>query len=297
MLTVMKKRFRADIGFLKKNFEKMFLIFQFYLNSQVLVKIMRKILKKFGVSLIDYGLYSLLSKNHRIIQLAKILDSDAPIDLKRFILRNFLESKSQLFQDLVAHYINGFQNNGFFVEIGASDGVVNSNTYLLEKSFKYNGILVEPARINRSKIISNRECTIDFSAITQYAQEKVDFFESINSDLSTLNKYRNLDHHSSARKTGKRYPVSAVSLIDLLSKYEAPRIISYLSIDTEGSELDIIQNFDFSKYQFNFVTIEHNYNENRASILRVMSENGYKRIYADFSEWDDFFIHNSLLID
>jgi FkbM family methyltransferase len=251
------------------------------------------ILKRFGINFIGSDLHELLSENHRIIQLGKILNSKAPNDIKTYLLTNLLDSNSQLLQDLVAHYINGFQKGGFFVEIGAYDGIINSNTLLLEKNFEYQGILVEPAISVRNQIIKNRACKIEYSAISSKSEESVEFFECSNLDLSTLHKYKETDHLSTSRKKGKKYNVNTLSLLDLLEKYDAPNVISYLSIDTEGSELDIIDNFDFSKYSFNFISIEHNYGKNREKIFRILSEKGYKRIFNEFSEWDDWYIINN----
>ena len=50
-------------------------------------------------------------------------------------------------------------------------------------------------------------------------------------------------------------------LLDLLAAHNCPREIDYLSIDTEGSELPILNAFDFSKYDIKIVTVEHNYCE------------------------------------
>jgi len=47
--------------------------------------------------------------------------------------------------------------------------------------------------------------------------------------------------------------------MDLLKKHNSPKVIDYISIDTEGSEWEIIKNFDFDKYTFLTITIEHNY--------------------------------------
>ena len=63
-------------------------------------------------------------------------------------------SESQIFQDLFVINELDFKENGFFVEIGAADGKYLSNTYLLEKEFNWDGLVVEPAKI-WSKDIKN----------------------------------------------------------------------------------------------------------------------------------------------
>ena len=55
-----------------------------------------------------------------------------------------LQIKSQNLQDLITLDLFGFKNNGIFIEAGACDGILNSNTYLLEKEFSWSGLLVEP---------------------------------------------------------------------------------------------------------------------------------------------------------
>jgi hypothetical protein len=54
------------------------------------------------------------------------------------------QSYSQIGQDLevLRKYKNKY--NGYFVDIGASDGIIYSNTYLLEKRYGWKGICVEP---------------------------------------------------------------------------------------------------------------------------------------------------------
>ena len=59
----------------------------------------------------------------------------------------------------------------------------------------------------------------------------------------------------------KTYRVETISLNDLLQKYNCPKIFDYLSIDTEGTEYEIIKNLDFNKFSPKIITIEHNYNE------------------------------------
>ena len=66
-------------------------------------------------------------------------------------------------------------------------------------------------------------------------------------ELATIDDFSNSDLHAKARVNGKKYKVKTISLEDLLDKYNAPKIIDYLSIDTEGSELDILSSFNFEK--------------------------------------------------
>ena len=66
----------------------------------------------------------------------------------------------------------------------------------------------------------------------------------------------------------------------MLIKYNAPKFIDYLSIDTEGSEYEILKNFDFKSYKFRVITCEHNYNENREKIYELLTENGYERRFT-----------------
>lgn len=98
--------------------------------------------------------------------------------------------------------------------------------------------------------------------------------------------------HSDSRKEGKEYYVETVSLNDLLQDYAAPKNIDYLSIDTEGSEYEILKNFNFKEYNFRVITIEHNYNQYRDKIHRLFAENGYRRILPEVSLYDDWYVLN-----
>jgi hypothetical protein len=76
----------------------------------------------------------------------------------------------------------------------------------------------------------------------------------------------------------------------LLKKYDAPNQIDYLSIDTEGSELEILNAFDFSKYSFGVITVEHNHTPQRELLYSLLTSKGYKRIFETVSNIDDWYV-------
>jgi hypothetical protein len=63
-----------------------------------------------------------------------------------------------------------------------------------------------------------------------------------------------------------------------------------MSIDTEGSEFDILRGFDFHKYDVRVMTVEHNYTPNRVKIFNLLSEKGFKRVFEEFSGVDDWYV-------
>jgi hypothetical protein len=87
--------------------------------------------------------------------------------------------------------------------------------------------------------------------------------------------------------------VQTISLLDVLDKANAPAFIEYMSLDTEGSELEILKNFDFEKYTFGLIDVEHNYREPRRSeIKKLLLSKGY--IYKGANKFDDMYKHNSV---
>jgi len=206
------------------------------------------------------------------------------------LLKYLRRSKSQLRQDLFVLSKLNFKSNGYFVEFGAASGVELSNTYLLEKEFGWTGVLAEPAKYWHRKLRQNRSCSIHTECVWKDSSSILTFYETDSAELSTLNVYKNLDHHRNDRKNGRAYKVKTISLIDLLKKYNAPKIIDYLSIDTEGSEYDILSNFDFSQYTFRVITCEHNFTRMRQKIYQILTKQGYKRVYENLSLFDDWYI-------
>jgi FkbM family methyltransferase len=202
-------------------------------------------------------------------------------------------SKSQLSQDLFVLSELGFKENGYFVEFGATNGIHLSNSYLLEKEFFWDGILAEPAQMWHSALKENRTAAIETKCVWKKSGETLVFNETEIGELSTIDDFSDSDNNFSSREYGKRYNVETISLMDLLEYFDAPQSIDYLSIDTEGSEYEILQGFDFERYQFRVITCEHNYTPMREKIYNLLTRNGYERKFEPLSKWDDWYVKSS----
>jgi FkbM family methyltransferase len=256
-------------------------------------KIIRKIVEKIGYKIIKKNTYNYLIEAQKIQENFEFSQEFYPHDpLKLYLL--FKINKSQIRQDVAAIAINNFKKNGFFVEFGATNGITLNNTYLLEKHYCWQGILAEPAKIWHKELENTRSCNIEKNCVWTASGEKLNFLEVEAGEFSTIKEYRNSDLNFKIRKKKKEYVVETISLNDLLEKYNAPQHIDYLSIDTEGSEYNIIEKINFNKYKFNFITIEHNYSENRDKILMLLNKNGYKRLNTKYSLWDDWYVNEKL---
>jgi FkbM family methyltransferase len=200
-------------------------------------------------------------------------------------------SKSQLRQDLFVLTELSFKRSGYYVEFGATDGVHLNNTYLLEKRFSWFGILAEPAKHWHKSLASNRpKSLVENLCVWRSSDETLEFNEANNRELSTIQQFASDHVHGESRITSNCYPVNTISLIDLLQKYNSPSHIDYLSIDTEGSEHEILQAFDFSRYSFGVITVEHNYTDDRERIHTLLTKNGYARIHERASGFDDWYV-------
>jgi FkbM family methyltransferase len=212
-----------------------------------------------------------------------------------YIVEKNMRNNSQFYQDLFVSYTLKDKKNGFFVEFGACDGVHLSNTYFLEKQLNWIGILSEPAKIWHQSLSLNRNCTINKDCISPFSGYEVDFSETTRPELSTVDNYLKNDLHASRRIVNSNYKVNTLSLNDLLLENNAPKEIDFVSIDTEGSEIEIIQQFDFKKYHIKIVIIEHNYDRKRRIRLReIFDQNNFRPVFTKLSGPDFWFVNKNI---
>lgn len=196
-------------------------------------------------------------------------------------------SRSQLGQDLWILKQLNWKRGGFFVEFGATDGVLLSNTWLLEKHFDWQGICAEPNPKLFQRLQQNRTCTLSSACVYRSTGEQMRFV--LADAVGGLEDLGRGDEHADKRKTyaeaGEVVEVTTISLMDLLDQHAAPVVIDYLSIDTEGSELSILEGIDWCRYQFRCITVEHNFTEQRQSIKNLLEGQGYERQEARWDDW------------
>jgi FkbM family methyltransferase len=200
-----------------------------------------------------------------------------------------LHSYSQLRQDIkVAEYYNE-KRGGFFVEIGAYDGIALSNTYGLERFLGWTGICVEPLASRYADLIKNR--TSRCCNLAVYNQSDLTLVFDVEGDAGMLSGISShIDcHKATVNKNKKTITMRTISLNDLLERYDAPNFIEYLSLDTEGSEYEILKTLNFKKWKFGIIDVEHNYVEPRRTMIKkLLLENGYA--YKGANEFDDSYM-------
>ena len=248
--------------------------------------LLRRILKRLNVCVLRYSIFQRLEASSGAWRDLDKLIAAVPDQHAVELLQILRSSTSQLHQDLFALSEMEFKRSGYFVEFGATDGVTLSNTDCLEKEYGWTGILAEPGRAWHEQLKKNRSCHIETDCVWQDSNSVLTFNEV------DVGEYSSIDSFSSpyAKKHGKKYTVQTISLEDMLEKYNAPRRIDYISIDTEGSEYQILSAFNFDKYEFGVLTIEHNFEPQRELIFKLLTEKGYVRKFENLSQVDDWYV-------
>ena len=211
------------------------------------------------------------------------------ISRKTELFEFYESSKSQICQDWFVLESLNYKKNGYFVEIGAASGVELSNTFLLEKEYNWKGILSEPSPGWKESLEKNRVCIKDYRCVYSESDKLVSFYQTREKEFSTISNFVNADKHQNKRKKFTKFEILTITLEDLLKEYKAPNEIDYLSIDTEGSEYDILKNFRFNNYFFKVITVEHNNTKNKLLIDQLLEKNGYKKELEELSQFESWY--------
>lgn len=202
------------------------------------------------------------------------------------------QSKSQLFQDLWVGWETGLKPDGFFVEFGAADGVLLSNTYMLEKTLGWRGVVADPNPAYQEALKRNRGCYTSGKCVYPTSGGSIGFLPFPRGEFSRIASVVPEDQHEG---TGKRTGatevlVETISLEDLLLEADAPTDIDYMSVDTEGSEFMILEAFHFDRWNVKLLSVEHNFTPMRDKLYDLLISKGYRRKWPEFSKFDDWYV-------
>ena len=181
------------------------------------------------------------------------------------------------------------KKNGYFVEIGAFDGVLGSNCIHFEKSMKWEGIAIEPSKIQFQKLSKNRNCKVLNKAISS-TEKDVEFIEVIEG-LTQMSGINNDDY--SAKTIIKNDENTKFNKIKLktstFNKNVLNKEIDYLSMDIEGAELDVLQSINFKEYIIKVISVENN-NPEKINFNSFLKENNFS--FFDRVGQDEIFYNN-----
>jgi len=186
--------------------------------------------------------------------------------------------------------------NGFFVEIGAYNGIDGSNCYFFEKFLNWSGIAIEPSPSQFLLLQKNRKCKCINKAVAK-KNEKIEFIDVIEgyTQMSGIN-------NSSYQKTLEiikkdlrtvldKKIIEAATFSDIV---EYNYLIDYLSIDVEGGEIDILESIDFNLYKIKVLSIENNY-PNEINYEKYLSDKGF--CYIDNVGVDEIYFNKKYPIN
>ena len=208
----------------------------------------------------------------------------------QFCLNNIENSFGQNFQDLFGLWVSGGARSGYFVEFGALNGREFSNTYLLEK-LGWDGIVAEPHPSYEERVKNVRNCHFSTLCVFDVTGDTVKFRTVVGRPaMSGIAQTQLNDSKARLRENYREIDIKTITLDDLLDQYSAPDVVDFISVDTEGSELRILNAFDFARRHVKSFCIEHNY-EQREELADLMTRNGYVQFFPELSAHDDWWVH------
>jgi FkbM family methyltransferase len=154
------------------------------------------------------------------------------------------------YEKLLVWEFFGFRASGYFIEVGANDPKTLSQTWLLEK-VGWRGILIEPLPDKSEILRRERPNSLVYPVAASSCEEAGEADFHVAADRSAL--VPNLKTHDV--NYSRRIRVKVVTMDSILEEVK-PERIDYMSIDTEGNELNVLKGFDLKTYRPSLMLIE-----------------------------------------
>ena len=152
----------------------------------------------------------------------------------------------------------------------------------------WRGLCIEPVE---TAGYEERTCIVERQVVGSQPDQQVEFLVGKESSLSGTSVLLGA-HAETVGKTGTTVVRNTTTLQTLLDKHRFPGYIDFLSLDTEGSEYEILKATDLNKYVFGHIAVEHNLEEpKRTRIRELLLANGF--VLDKEVEVDDWYVRTS----
>jgi FkbM family methyltransferase len=187
---------------------------------------------------------------------------------------------------LEAHF--DAKRSGFYVEVGAYDGVNLSNTYHFEQS-GWTGILVEPDPEMAERCRRERPRSTTFQCAAGEDAGEISFFKVAGGEVYSTTSL-SAAHRERLDRMGlawREVRVAVRTLDSILEEARASRV-DFVSIDVEGGELAVLRGFDIGRWKPGVVIVETNAARRDPAIRRYFVTHGYA--YHHSIDVNDFYL-------
>ena len=205
-----------------------------------------------------------------------------------------MEFSSQYSQDIYVDGLVGSKRDGFFVELGANDGVQGSDTLFFEKYRGWTGLCIEPREHAFIALAKNRKCICENVCVGDNCDEGIPFWEckGYGKGCSGIISYyppallSRVEHYEKSHGSSHKIRfLPTVTIMDLFRKHKVTKV-DYFSLDINGGELKILKSIDFDKVDIDIFSIENEYGDFEL-IRKFMADIGYENLCR--MEIDDIF--------
>jgi FkbM family methyltransferase len=172
---------------------------------------------------------------------------------------------------------------GTFLEMGALDGIMFSNTLALETLLGWRGVLIEASPVNYGLLQEQRKTQVVINAAVCDEVRTVHYMESGDTAVRGIVEFMAPSFVSQWHTTYRpeqidQFPSIPCVPLDLLLGLYGLRHINFFSLDVEGAELQVLRALDFSVISFDVIVVEadeHNKTKNMA-VVDLLDRAGYK---------------------
>ena len=187
---------------------------------------------------------------------------------------------------LETNIFKGYKN-GFYVDVGAHDGLSINNTLYFEKNNNWTGVNIEANKTVFDKLVINRPNNINLNCAVCNNDGETDFLcntgytEMISGIKDTFDSRHLHRLENENREMGSKTEVIKVKTKKLETICDENNVshINYLSIDVEGAEFEVIKSINFDKVFIDVIGFENNYNDTSIPIIKYLENKNFVLIH------------------